>query len=140
MGEAFAAAYLASIGKTPPATERVFRNGLPMATKSHVRLFVLAGQRNMEGEDSFVAEIPKATGFESLVQAQENVLFRYSLGGGVKVSRTWEPLGPVDYLGSFGPELSLGARLRKSIDGKDGLAIVKFTHSGAQGPDWFPRG
>lgn len=46
----------------------------------------------------------------------------------------------MDYLGNFGPELSFGARLRKSIDGNGGLAIVKFTHSGAQGPDWFPRG
>jgi hypothetical protein len=140
MGEACAAAYLASIGKTPPAKERAFKNGLPIAKKSRVRLFVLAGQRNMEGEDSFVSEIAKATGFEALVRNQENVLFQYSLGGGVKVSRAWEPLGPVDYLGNFGPELSLGARLRKSIDGKEGLAIVKFTHSGAQGPDWFPRG
>lgn len=140
MGEAFAAAYLASIGKPPPAKERVFQNGLPLAKKSRVRLFVLAGQRNMEGEDSFVSEVAKAMGFEELVRDQANVLFRYSLGGGVKVSRAWEPLGPVDYLGNFGPELSFGARIRKSLDRKDGVAIVKFTHSGAQGPDWFPRG
>ena len=140
MGEAFAAAYLASIGKTPPVKERTFQNGLPIAKKSRVRLFVLAGQRNMEGEDAFVSEIGQTPEFASIAQVQENVLFRYSLGGGVKASRTWEPLGPVDYLGTFGPELSFGARLRKSLDEKDGLAIVKFTHSGAQGPDWWPRG
>ena len=28
---------------------------------------------------------------------------------------------------------SFGARLRKSLDAKEGVAIVKFTHSGAQG-------
>ena len=101
---------------------------------------MLAGQRNMEGEDAFVSEISAAPGFGALGIAQEEVLFRYSVGGGVKASRTWEPLGPVDYLGTFGPELSFGARLRKALDGKEGLAIIKFTHSGAQGPDWFPRG
>ncbi len=140
MGEAFIAAYLGSIGRAPVTKGRAFKNGLPLVRQSRVRLFVLAGQRNVEGEDSFVSEISQAAGFESLVQAQENVLFRYSLGGGVKASRSWEPLGPVDYLGNFGPELSFGARLRKSIGAKEGVAIVKFTHSGAQGPDWFPRG
>ena len=30
--------------------------------------------------------------------------------------------------------------LRKSLDAKEGVAIVKFTHSGAQGPDWYPNG
>jgi hypothetical protein len=56
------------------------------------------------------------------------------------MSMDWEPLGPVDSLGNFGPELSFGAKLRKSVDLNEGLAIVKFTHSGAQGPDWFPQG
>lgn len=140
MGEAFAAAYLETIGKKPALKERAYKTGLPIAPKSRVRLFVLAGQRNMEGEDAFVSEIASAPGFGALDQAQTNVLFRYSLGGAAKVSRLWEPLGPVDYLGTFGPELSFGARLRKSVDSKEGLAVVKFTHSGAQGPDWFPHG
>ena len=106
----------------------------------HVRLFVLAGQRNMEGEDSFVSEIAGQPNYEALAVEQPDVSFRYSLGGGVKASPDWQPLGPVDFLGNFGPELSFGARLRKSVDRKDGLAIIKFTHSGAQGPDWFPKG
>ena len=72
---------------------------------------MLAGQRNMEGEDSFVSEIAQQTrAYESLAKDQNNVLFRYSLGGGVKSSSGWEPLGPVDDLGNFGPELSFGAR------------------------------
>jgi len=145
MGEAFSAAYLRDIGTPLASTDRRNQNELPLAksalTKSaRVRLFVLAGQRNMEGEDSFVSEIAAQPSYEALSGDQENVLFRYSLGGGVKTSSDWGPLGPVDFLGNFGPELSFGARLRKSIDPQDGVAIVKFTHSGAQGPDWFPTG
>ena len=140
MGEAFAAAYLRDIGKPLVVGDRRFKKELPIAKPARVRLFVLAGQRNMEGEDSFVSEIVQQPGYESLVKDQSSVLFRYSLGGGVKSSSDWEPLGPVDFLGNFGPELSFGARLRKSIDAKEGVAVIKFAHSGAQGPDWFPTG
>ncbi|WP_425619112.1 sialate O-acetylesterase [Anatilimnocola sp. NA78] len=140
MGEAFAEAYLRDIGKQLATTDRRFKDKLPIDSPARVRLFVLAGERNMEGEDSFVSELAQQPGHESLVKDQRDILFRYSLGGGAKSSTDWEPLGPVDYLGNFGPELSFGARLRKSLAAKEGLAIVKFTHSGAQGPDWFPQG
>ncbi len=140
MGEAFAAAYLRDIGQPLASADRRFKNNLPIAKPARVRLFVLAGQRNMEGEDSFVSELAQQPSYELLEKEQKDILFRYSLGGGVKSSSDWEPLGPVDYLGNFGPELSFGARLRKSLDAKEGVAIVKFTHSGAQGPDWFPNG
>ncbi len=140
MGEAFAAAYLRDVGWPLTTTNRRFNNGLPIVTPARVKLFVLAGQRNMEGEDSFFSEIAQQPSYASLVRDQNDVLFRYSLGGGVNSSTGWEPLGPVDDLGNFGPELSFGARLRESLDAKEGVAIVKFTHSGAQGPDWFPNG
>ena len=140
MGEAFATAYLRDIGKPLTVPDRRFKQGLPIAKPARVRLFVLAGQRNMEGEDSFVSEISQQPSYAPLAKDQRDVLFRYSLGGGVTSSSEWEPLGPVEFLGNFGPELSFGARLRKSIDANDGVAIVKFTHSGAQGPDWFPNG
>jgi inosine/guanosine/xanthosine phosphorylase family protein len=58
----------------------------------------------------------------------------------VQLSEAWEPLGPVDKLGNFGPELSLGAHLRKTLTSQDPIAVVKFTHSGAQAPDWSPDG
>lgn len=140
LGEAFAAAYLRDIGQSLEPVDRRFKTELPIAKTARVRLFVLAGQRNMEGEDSYLATIPDVQGFESLAKDQDQVLYRYSLGGGVKVSSGWEPLGPVDFLGNFGPELSFGAKIRKSLDAKDGVAILKFTHSGAQSPDWFPKG
>ena len=140
LGEAFADAYLREIGQGPTPIDRRFKPDLPLAKKGRIRLFVLAGQRNMEGEDSFVSEIPADPTFEWLIHDQAEVLYRYSLGGGVAVSGDWEPLGPTGFLGNFGPELSFGARLRKSIASDDGVAIVKFTHSGAQMPDWMPAG
>ena len=140
MGEAFAEAYLRDIDKPLPSSNRQYKNGLPLPKSGHVRLFVLAGQRNMEGEDSFVSEIAGQANYQPLAAEQSDVLYRYSLGGGAKASAGWEPLGPVGFLGNFGPELSFGARLRKSVEAQDGLAIIKFTHSGAQGPDWFPKG
>lgn len=141
LGEAFANAYLDAVGKPFAARKRSFDSGLPtLGKKGRVRVFVLAGQRTMEGEDAFVAQIPQNPRFEGLSRSQNDILFRYSLGGGVQSSRSWEPLGPVDELGNFGPELSLGALLRTTLPPQDTLAVVKFTHSGAQAPDWSPDG
>ena len=138
LGEAFARAYLKDIGKLPRPKERKLPKRLALSKRARVRLFVLAGQRNMEGEDSSACEIPAERA--ALIRDQRDVLFRYSLGGGVQVSRNWEPLGLVSELGNFGPERSLGARLRASVPTSEGVAILKFAHSGAQGPDWLPQG
>lgn len=140
LGSAFANAYLESIGAGRVPSRSGFPAGTPLSRSKRVRLFVLAGQRNMEGEDAFVSEIPQEPEFASLAKPQSDVPFRYSLGGGNRVSQTWEPLGPVGHLGNFGPELSFGARLRRTLGSNEGIAIVKFTHSGAQGPDWRPQG
>ena len=140
LGDGLAEAWLGDQGQPAATVVRPVKKEPKLAPKSRVNLFVLAGQRNMEGEDSFVRSIPEVPGFASLTKDQEQTLYRYSLGGGVRVSKGWEPLGPVDFLGNFGPELSFGARLRQAIKPDEGLAIVKFTHSGAQGPDWFPKG
>ena len=134
LGEAFARAYLENIGKLPEPKLRRFPKRLALPPKARVRLFVVAGQRNMEGEDAFAGELPAA-----LARDRSDVYFRYSLGGGVQTSRRWEPLRPASELGNFGPELSLGARLRASVPASEGVAILKFTHSGAQGPDWLPQ-
>ena len=63
---------------------------------------------------------------------------RLSLGGGYKTSAGWEPLGPVGYYDTFGPELSFGRTLRRG--GVKAVAIAKFTHSGSQVIDWTPEG
>lgn len=125
-------AYLRNLGKLP-TIERPLKKW-PYGPGSKVQLFVLAGHRNMEGERSFVQEAkPK-----SLLKDQAKIAYRYSLGGGYRVASEWEPLGPVGFYDTFGPELSFGARLSKKVKGD--VAIVKFTHAGTQTVDWTPEG
>ena len=129
-------AYLRTLGKEP-------KSARPLATWPYpkggrVQLFVLAGHRNMEGERAFVEDLGQLKGKGALAKDNARVAFRYSLGGGFKVSDGWEPLGPAGCYDTFGPELSFGAALaRKS---KDDIAIAKFTHSGSQVVDWSPAG
>jgi hypothetical protein len=140
LGEAFGRAYLDATGRGIPVPDRGYRSVLPLTKSKRVRVFVLAGQRNVEGEDAFVSEIGQVPGFEFLTNRQDKIPFRYSLGGGIRASSAWEPLGSVEYLGNFGPELSFGARLRKGLGEGEDFVVLKFTHSGAQGPDWLPEG
>jgi hypothetical protein len=136
-GQAYAKHFLAATGKATKHKDRsLFGSDIPR-TKS-LKLFVLGGQRNMEGEQAYVSEIRQFPHYGSLLNDQD-VLYRYSLGD-VASSRTWEPLGIVDYLGNFGPELSFGRAMRKHLGRSNGLAIYKFTHSGAQSIDWLPDG
>ena len=64
------------------------KNG-PTPMKVQSSCFVLAGHRNMEGERAFVQELNDA-----LRTDQEAIAFKFSIGGGYKVSNGWEPLGP----------------------------------------------
>ena len=73
---------------SPPLAKWPFREGEP------VRLFVLAGHRNMEGERAFVQELPSVRGGRKLLEDDEEIPFRYCLGGGYKTSSSWEALGP----------------------------------------------
>ena len=138
MGDTFAAAYLGKTGKVRVLTRRPSPKFPPKGSKVH--LIVLAGQRNAEGDDAFVQDISGSSAVGSLAKPDERVLYRYSIGGGVQTSTSWEPLAPVSTLGTFGPELSLGKRLRENIPITNGIAILKFTHSGAQIPDWLTGG
>ena len=138
MGDAFADTYLAAIGKKSRPKAMRFRHTLPVGSTIH--LVVIAGQRNSEGEDAFVQDLNASPNSVKLAAPQQTISYRYSLGGGAEISNDWEPLHVVSKLGNFGPELSLGATLRAQLPATDGLAIVKFTHSGAQLPDWSPAG
>ncbi len=109
----------------------------PYAEGSKVKLFVLAGHRNMEGERAFVQDL-KALKQNALRKDNGKIAYRYSIGGGYKTSAGWEPLGPTGFYDTFGPELSFGQRLKKK--GKGNVAIAKFTHSGTQILDWTPAG
>ena len=135
-GENYADAYLRNIGKLP-ARDRPLP-AWPYAKGGKVTLFVMAGHRNMEGERAFVQQLRTLRGAKSLAKDTPQVAFRYSLGGGYCTSAEWEPLGPVGYYETFGPELSFAARLRKKTKGS--IAIAKFTHSGSQIIDWTPAG
>ena len=133
-GVNYADAYLRTIGKDTRKPRPLKK--WPYEKGSKVTLFVLAGHRNMEGERAFVQELKSLD--EELLRDNDQVAFKYSLGGGYKSSDGWEPLGPAGYYDTFGPELSFGKRLRSEHSGN--IAITKFTHSGSQMNDWTPEG
>lgn len=135
-GVNYAEAYLDSIGQLE-TTERVLAPW-PYPANSRIKLFVLAGHRNMEGERAFTQQLQLLPGGDELLSNNPDIAFKYSLGGGVKTSNGWEPLGPAGYYDTFGPELSFADKLQESIT--EPIALLKFTHSGSQIIDWTPEG
>lgn len=135
-GMNYADAYLRTIGKKI-AVERPLKVW-PYAKGSPVKLFILAGHRNMEGERAFTQQLKSLKGYESLANDNPQIAFKYSLGGGFKTSAGWEPLGPAGPYDTFGPELSFANALQDKVSGN--IAIAKFTHSGSQMNDWTPAG
>ncbi len=128
-GVNYADAYLRTIGRKP--AERPLK-AWPYAKGSAVKLFILAGHRNMEGERAFIQEA------KELAVDNDRIAFKYSLGGGYKISDGWEPLGPAGFYDTFGPELSFAKTLQGKVPGN--IAIAKFTDSGSQMNDWTPQG
>jgi len=135
-GANYADAYLQTIG-IHTLTHRDLKIW-PYAKGSPVKLFILAGHRNMEGERAFTEELAASKDFAPLAKDNPSIAFRYHLAGGFKKSNGWEPLGPAGPYGTFGPELSFAKTLRGKIQGN--IAIAKFTHSGTQMNDWTPEG
>ncbi len=138
-GEAYVEHYRNAIGQPLKTTDRRFAPA-DMPKGKTVKLFILSGQRNMEGEEAYVSQIANFSRFKTLDRDQKDVLYQYSLGGGVSQSLNWEPLGPSGYLSNFGPELSFGRAVKRTLKNNETLAIYKFTHSGAQSIDWLPEG
>lgn len=135
-GANYAEAYLQNVGLWY-REKRPLRNW-PYIAGSKVKLFVLAGHRNMEGERAFVQELKEMKAWNHLQKDQSEIAYRYDIGGGYRRSKGWEPLGVVDYYDTFGPELSFGSELRKKVSGQ--VVIAKYTHSGSQIIDWTPEG
>lgn len=135
-GANYAEAYLEIMGK-PRARRQPLKNW-PYARKSTVKLFVLAGHRNMEGERAFSTELQNLAGHESLANDNSQIAYKYDVGGGFRKSDGWEPLGPAGPYGTFGPELSFASAVKARMQGD--IAIAKFTHSGSQMNDWTPEG
>ncbi len=132
----YASAYLKSIKQEPSAIRPL--KSWPYAKGSTVKLFVLAGHRNMEGERAFTQELTALPEGGALPTDNSKIAFKYSIGGGFKISRGWETLGPAGFYSTFGPELSFGKALSGKVAGN--IAIAKFTHSGSQINDWTPAG
>jgi len=135
-GANYAAAYLRTIGKQDQQP-RAFKSW-PYPPGSPIKLFVLAGHRNMEGERAFVQELKSLKGKQALLKLNPSIAYSYSIGGGYRTSSDWQPLGPAGFYDTFGPELSFGTALQSRLT--DHLAIAKFTHSGTQINDWTPEG
>ncbi|MDB4534760.1 sialate O-acetylesterase [Vicingaceae bacterium] len=135
-GVNYADAYLKTVGLATNNSRTL--KDWPYEKDSAVKLFVLAGHRNMEGERAFVQVLKTMKEYNSLLDDDPNIAFKYSLGGGYKVSDGWERLGPAGFYDTFGPELSFGQTLQKELS--DNIAIAKFTHSGTQVIDWTPEG
>ncbi|MCH2062359.1 MAG: sialate O-acetylesterase [Roseibacillus sp.] len=135
-GENYATAYLRTIGLKLRSPRPLGK--WPYAKGSAVKLFILAGHRNMEGERAFVQELEKIKGGETLLKDNAGIAYKYDLGGGYHRSRGWEPLGLTGYYDTFGPELSFARTVAGTVKGN--IAIAKFTHSGSQIIDWTPEG
>jgi hypothetical protein len=135
-GVNYADAYLRTIGKVQSKARPL--KVWPYEKGSTVRLFVLAGHRNMEGERAFTQELEALDEAKGMANDNDKIAFKYSIGGGYKTSKGWEPLGPAGFYDTFGPELSFGKTLQGTIS--DNIAIAKFTHSGSQINDWTPQG
>ncbi|NQT39138.1 MAG: hypothetical protein HQ581_16685, partial [Planctomycetes bacterium] len=123
-GEAYLEHYRNAIGQPLESKDRRF-DPADLPKGKQVKLFILGGQRNMEGEEAYVSQIADFSKFKTLDQDQNDVLYQYSLGGGVKESVGWEPLGPTGYLSNFGPELSFGRAVKKTLAKGQTLAIYK---------------
>lgn len=109
----------------------------PAQTRTNaLRVFVFAGQSNMVGSDSDVAEIERFPPFRGLDRPQPKVLFSYCLGREeTRRSPGWVPLAPVN--GVVGPELSFARAVGRRIDAR--LAIIKVAAGGTHlGGDWNP--
>ena len=135
-GASHAESYLRHVGRLPER-DRPLRDW-PYPEGGKVKLFVLAGHRNMEGERAFARDLEAVDGGDALREDVSDTAFRYDIGGGFRVSKGWEPLGPAGFDDTFGPELSFAAELRAA--GQEDFAIAKFTHSGSQIVDWTPAG
>ncbi|MGI9471668.1 MAG: sialate O-acetylesterase [Rubripirellula sp.] len=135
-GDNYASAYLKHIRKQPVKSRPL--GEWPYQSGARLKLFVLAGHRNMEGERAFVQELARMPLGKELLRDDPHVAYKYNLGGGYKKSVGWEPMGPCGYYDTFGPELSFSRVLRDN--GTEDFAIAKFTHSGSQIIDWTPEG
>lgn len=134
LGEAHARAYLRSIGAEPASAPAPLKSWYRGKRGARVRVFLMTGQRSVQGEGAYASRIDDHAAFRGLAKPQPEVLYSYHLGGGAQVSADWTALGPVDELGTFGPELSFGQFLAQDSD--EPVAILKIADGAAFLVDW----
>ncbi|MCB9876200.1 MAG: hypothetical protein H6835_01250 [Planctomycetes bacterium] len=124
-----------------PLLLALFAAGLAAAVAAQndaktVRVFVFAGQSNMVGSDSRVADVDAFPPFAGACEEQPKVRFWYVIGREDKHrSDGWVALQPVD--GVVGPELTFAREL--AAHQKAPIAIVKIAAGGTTlGKDWNP--
>ena len=132
----YADAYLRTIGK--PSKQNQPLKVWPYKAGTKVKLFILVGHRNMEGERAFTQDLKALTKFSTLARGNNKIAYKYSIGAGYRTANGWEPLGPAGLYETFGPELSFGSTLQHA--GIGNIAIAKYTDSGSQMNDWTPHG
>lgn len=106
------------------------------ADDSVVRVFIFAGQSNMEGADSKVDDIKRFPPFAGLEKPQSDVKFSYCLGRENKSkSDGWVELQSVRNM--VGPELSFAREVKRNT--KAPIAIIKVAAGGTHlSGDWNP--
>ena len=106
------------------------------ALGKEIDVFVFAGQSNMEGADSRVADVDRFPPFRGVTAPRQDVRFWHVIGREDKAdSKGWVPLQPVR--GMVGPELVFARDVMKHA--KKDIAIVKVAAGGTHlGGDWNP--
>ena len=101
------------------------------------RVFVFAGQSNMEGADSKVADVDRFPPFRGVTTPRNDVRFWHVIGREDKAdSKGWVPLQPVRDM--VGPELVFARDVTEATEGD--IAIVKVAAGGTHlGGDWNPE-
>ena len=106
------------------------------AAGEEIDVFVFAGQSNMEGADSKVADVDRFPPFRGVTAPRKDVRFWHVIGREDKAdSKGWVPLQPVR--GMVGPELVFA----RDVTGKTkkDIAVVKVAAGGTHlGGDWNP--
>ena len=104
------------------------------ATKP-VKVFIFAGQSNMEGADAHPERIDDFPVFKGAGAPQTDVLYCYLAGQGQDAFKGWGPLQPLQ---SFGSELTFARRLKDQDDFP--IAIIKSAVGGTTvAYDWNPE-
>ena len=100
-----------------------------------LRVFLLAGQSNMEGADTKVDEVDGFPPFVGAAKPQPDVRYVYRLGRGPTASKGWVALAPIDR--RLGPEITFARKVKEAI--KAPIAIIKSAVGGTTlAYDWNP--